>query len=150
MSAQEVAAVTGLDMASARRAKEREYSETLHLKGSPEEIAKVLGEVKKAGLNYASGSRYYGVMGANDKGKAAKILIDLFRRKLGEVRTVGIGDSRNDLPMLSVVDIPVLVQKVGGGWEEMEIRQLHRVEGIGPEGWAKAIAEIIKKLLVRT
>jgi predicted mannosyl-3-phosphoglycerate phosphatase (HAD superfamily) len=56
---------------------------------------------------------------------------------------VGIGDSPNDLPMLLAVDIPVLVQGPEGGWEEVNIPRLRRVEGIGPEGWARAVEEII-------
>ncbi len=111
MSVEEVAALTGLDQEAARRAKEREYDETVNLAGAPEEIDRVLSAIKQAGLNYAHGGRYYGVMGPNDKGRATKILIGLFRKKLGPIKAVGIGDSLNDLPMLSAADIPVLVQK---------------------------------------
>jgi hypothetical protein len=46
--------------------------------------------------------------------------------------------------MLLAVDIPVLVQGPGGDWEEMGIPHLRRVEGIGPEGWARAVEEIIQ------
>jgi mannosyl-3-phosphoglycerate phosphatase len=146
MSAQEVAEETGLDIEAARRAKAREYDETLKLEGTPEEIDRVLSAVKEAGLNYTSGGRYYDVTGPNDKGEATKILVDLFRKKLGPVETVGIGDSPNDLPMLSVVDIPVLVQKPGGVWEEIAgIPHVRRVEGVGPEGWARATEEIAGK-----
>jgi mannosyl-3-phosphoglycerate phosphatase len=145
MSAQEVASLTSLDLEAAQRAKAREYDETLNLEGTPDEINRVLNAIRKAGLNYTSGGRYYAVTGPNDKGKATRILIDLFNRKSGQTKTIAIGDSPNDLPMLSAVDIPVLVQKPGGTWEEIDILRLHRVEGIGPEGWAKAVEEIIKK-----
>ena len=145
MSAEEVASLTSLDLEAAQRAKAREYDETLNLEGAPDEINKVLNVIKEAGLNYISGGRYYDVTGPNDKGKATKILTDLFRSKLGQIKTVAIGDSPNDLPMLSAVDIPVLVQKPGGTWEEIDIPHLHRVEGIGPEGWARAVEEIIEQ-----
>jgi len=144
MTTEKVAAETGLDQEVAWRAKAREYDETLKIAGSPEEINKLLDAIKKVGLNYASGGRYYDVMGPNDKGKATRILTALFCRKIGPVQTIGIGDSPNDLPMLSSVDIPVLVQKAGNIWEEMDLPLLHRVEGIGPAGWAKAIEEIVK------
>jgi mannosyl-3-phosphoglycerate phosphatase len=140
----EVAADTGLDLEAARRAKDREYAETLKLEGNPEEIDEILGKIEEAGLNYAAGGRYYDVMGPSDKGKAATILIDLFRQKFGRFKTIGIGDSANDLPMLSVVDIPVLVQKPGGDWEKIDVPNLRYAEGIGPEGWARAIEELIR------
>lgn len=144
MTDQEVAAETGLDLQAARRAKEREYAETIKLEGPPDEISRTLSAIKEAGLNYARGGRYYDVMGPNDKGKATRILIDLFQEKKRRLKTVGIGDSPNDLPMLLAVDIPVLVQKPEGGWEEMDIPNLRRVEGVGPEGWARAVEEIIQ------
>jgi len=145
MSTEEVASLTSLDLEAAQRAKAREYDETLNLEGTPDEINRVLNAIRKTGLNYTSGGRYYDVTGPNDKGKATRILIDLFRNKLGQIETIAIGDSPNDLPMLSAVDIPVLVQKPGGTWEEIDIPLLHRVEGIGPEGWARAIKEIIEQ-----
>ena len=146
MSAEEVAKDAGLDLEAARRAKKREYDETVKPVDNPEEMNKVLKAIKKAGLNYTHGGRYYGVMGANDKGRAVDILAKLFRRKLGQVETVGIGDSGNDLPMLAVVDIPVLVQKPGGWWEDIGLPRLSRTEGVGPEGWSRAIEEIINRI----
>lgn len=146
MSAEEVAADTGLDLESAQRAKEREYDETVKLEGTPEEIGRVLSAVEKAGLNYAHGGSYYDVMGGNDKGRATTILIDLFHKKLGQVETVGIGDSLNDLPMLSAVDMPILVQKPGGWWEEVDLPGLSRVKGVGSEAWNQAIKELIDSI----
>ena len=143
MSPEEVARETGLDLKAARRAKRREYDETLALDGMLGDIEKVLNAIEEAGLNYAYGGSYYDVMGANDKGRAAAILIELFRRKLGEIMTVGLGDSLNDLPLLSVVDIPVLVQKSEGRWEEVDLPMLRRIEGVGPVGWRQAIEELI-------
>ncbi|MEA3253520.1 MAG: mannosyl-3-phosphoglycerate phosphatase [Chloroflexota bacterium] len=142
MSTEEVAAETGLSREAAHLAKQREYDETLVLKGIPQEIDSVLQAITAAGLSYSSGGRYYDVMGTNDKGVATRILINLFRKKFGQIKTVAIGDSPNDLPLLSVVETPVLVQQPGGIWEEMDLPNLYRVKGIGPEGWAKAIEEI--------
>ena len=145
MSVEEVAKDAGLDLEAARRAKEREYDETVKPIGNPEEMDRVLKAIKKAGLNYTHGGRYYGVMGANDKGRAVTILADLFRKKLGQVETVGIGDSPNDLPMLAVVDTPILVQKPGERWEEVDLPHLNRTKGVGPEGWSRAIKGIIDR-----
>lgn len=145
MSVAEVATVTGLDMDAAQRAKTREYDETLPLEGTREEIGAVLNVIKQAGLNYTSGGRFHDVTGPNDKGKATRILIDLFRSKLGQIEAVAIGDSPNDLPMLLAVDIPILVQKPGGIWEDIDMPNLNRIKGIGPQGWTRAVVEIIKK-----
>jgi mannosyl-3-phosphoglycerate phosphatase len=144
MSVEEVAGYTGLSLEAAYRAKQRGYDETLRLEGETEEVEKILDAIRKAGLNYAPGGCYYDVMRGNDKGRAATILIELFRRKLGELKTVGLGDSLNDLPLFSVVDIPILVQKPGGYWEEMKLSNLWRIEGVGPEGFGHAIEGLVK------
>jgi mannosyl-3-phosphoglycerate phosphatase len=144
MSITEVAAETGLDVDAARRAKQREYDETIKMNRDPAEMQKVLDVLQKAGLNCAHGGALYDVMGPNDKGKAAEIIIGLYRQHLGAIEVVGIGDSQNDGPMLAAVDIPVLVQQPDRTWQELDIPYLYRVEGAGPAGWARAIDEIIR------
>jgi len=110
MSVEEVARETGLDMESAKLAKQREYDETVKF-DSPQEMNQILEKIEHTGLNWAFGGRFCDVMGNNDKGKAVNILLNLYQKMWGETKTIGLGDSLNDLPMLSVVDIPVLVQK---------------------------------------
>ncbi len=144
MDTAEIAQLTGLDMVSARLAQQREYSETLHITGSDKEIELILSKITEVGLEWSKGTRFYGVTIGSDKGKAVRILSGLFRQKLGEIMTLGIGDSFNDMPMLAEVDTPVLVQKPGGFWENIVLPDLYKVEGVGPEGWIKALGEIIK------
>lgn len=143
MSIKEVAAATGLTLEAARRAKKREYEETVRFEGSSEEIEEVLNSIKKAGLNYVYGGHSYGVMGPNDKGKATSVLIELFCKKMRQVKTIGIGDNLNDLPMLSVVDIPILVQTSDEYWANINLAHLHKIPGVGPEGWGRAIQQIL-------
>jgi mannosyl-3-phosphoglycerate phosphatase len=167
MSIEEIAQVTGLDIESAKLAKQREYDETVVIAVSrspepklraegvansegeakqshitPEEVEKFLKKIKEAGLNYAHGGRFYDIMGDNDKGKAVTIMSNLYRQTWGELETIGLGDSLNDLPMLSAVDIPILVQKGDYSWESINIPRLRKVHGVGPEGWSRAIEEI--------
>lgn len=143
MGTAQVASLTGLDLASARLARQREYDETLELTGSEQEVKSILVKIEEAGLKWTLGTRLYSVMAGSDKGKATRILMALFKQKLGSVKTIGIGDSFNDVPMLAEVEVPVLVQKPGGYWENIEIPNLYRVGGVGPEGWVKAVVGLI-------
>jgi mannosyl-3-phosphoglycerate phosphatase len=138
MSVREVAEVTGLNLELAKRAKMRQYSETIVLMGidDPESVLK---RVKEMGLNWAYGGRYCTIIGENDKGRAMEILTKIYKRIWRDLKTVGIGDALNDLPMLFKVDMPFLVQKSEGLWENIELPHLKKVEGIGPFGWSKAI-----------
>ncbi len=139
LSPGDIARITGLSLDEARRAKAREYDETLVLNDlSPDEIERVLRAIERAGLRWTHGGIFHHAMGPSDKGQAARILIELYRREFGPIFSIGIGDSRNDEPLLQVVDLPALVQKPDGSWEDLELQGLRRVEGIGPEGWRRA------------
>lgn len=142
MDAAQIAELTGLDMAQARLAKKREYEETLNLTGSEQEIRLTLSKIEESGLKWSRGGRFYSVTGGSNKGTATRLLIGLFSQKPGRIKTIGIGDSLNDVPMLAEVDVPVLVQKPGGCWEDIELAGLCRIDEVGPRGWVKAIAEL--------
>jgi len=142
MSAEEVALESGLDIESAKLAKQREYDETVKFEVTGDELDTALERIKQAGLNWTHGGRFYDIMGNNDKGKAVRIVTDLYCKMWGEIKTIGLGDSLNDLPMLSAVDIPILVQKADYSWESIDLPHLHRVQGVGPEGWSRAIQEL--------
>lgn len=143
MNAAEVAALTGLDAASAVRAKDREYEETLVDDLSPEELTRLERAFAGRGLTMTRGSSFFGVKGAHDKGAAARRLIELYRRQYGDVIFAGIGDGTNDESLLAAVDKPYLVERDGGGWVEMSAPGLNTVTGVGPVGWRRAMSELI-------
>ncbi len=146
-SIDEIAAQTGLSLEEARLAKQREYDEPFVLTGSDEQRERVLHLIADMGLHWTRGSRYYHLTGANDKGKAVKLLTRFFEQKFGEVTTVALGDSPNDLPMLEVVDYPILVQRPGGVYDHaVKLPNLMRSDGVGPIGWNSAILSLVKSL----
>lgn len=143
MTVEEVARDAGLDRASARLARMREYDEPFVVP-DPACVDGVLAEIGALGLRYTRGGRYFHLTGDSDKGRAVSLLAALFRQEYGEVTTVGLGDSANDLPMLAATDIPVLVQRPDGSYEETDLDAVH-AGGVGPEGWNRAVIEILEK-----
>lgn len=145
MTIEETAALTRLSLDEAAMAKERDFDEPFIFSSSEEETEKLIQSIQQKGFNFTQG-RFFHILGNSDKGKAVSILIDLYRRRFGEIITIAIGDSPNDLPMLERVDYPVVVQKPDGSFEErINIPNLVKSEGIGPEGWNKAVMELIEK-----
>ena len=142
MSAAEVAEMTGLNLEFAKLAQQREYDEPVEFDSSGKDVSDFLAKLGEAGLNWSHGGRLYHVMGGGGKGKAVEILGGLYRKMWGEITTIGLGNGLNDLPLLSQVDIPILVQKRDHSWEDTNLPCLHKVQGVGPEGWSRAIAEI--------
>jgi mannosyl-3-phosphoglycerate synthase len=145
MTVEEVAKETGLGLKIAALARQREYSETLTIKGSKKAVDAVLDEIKKTGLLCTFGGRFYEVTGGNDKGKAVKVLLELYKMHYGNVASYGIGNNINDLSLLAQVDFPMLVQGTDKKWSRMNISGLYKIRGIGPEGWSKAIEMVVTK-----
>ncbi len=145
MDVDEVCQDTGLDRESAALAKQRDYDEAFRIKSPGPKDELLEQEIKKRGFNYTKGGRYYHIMGNNDKGKAVLTLTDLYRKKWPNVKTVGLGDSLNDLPMLMAVDIGILVQKPGGYYDpSITSPNIKQGKGIGPKGWNQELINILE------
>lgn len=139
MSVEDVAEKMELDLESAERAKNtRQFTETII------EADKRALDALKRKFNVVRGGRALGVLGKGaDKGKAVKILTELYKEKQGDLITIGLGNSYNDEPMLRMVDNPVLVRNPDGNWADINIEGLYRTKEIGPRGWCEAINKII-------
>jgi mannosyl-3-phosphoglycerate phosphatase len=148
MTVEEVAKSTSLSPVNARLAKQREFDEPFVVAGSDLTLEQLRPRAQARGLRCTKGGRFYHLMGANDKGTASLRLIESYRRTARErghgLLTIGIGDSLNDLPMLQVVDRPVLVQKPDGSYDpEISLPNLIRAPGIGPVGWNRAVLGLL-------
>lgn len=153
MPVAEIAERTGLSHAEAGLAKQREYDEPFIIEGI-EDRAPLVHEIhcqaEARGLRCTRGGRFYHLTGNSDKGRACGILIDCYRQQQdhagGALVTVGIGDSLNDLPMLAMVDRPVLVQRPDGSYDpEVPLPNLIRAPGIGPTGWNAALLHLLSR-----
>jgi len=137
MTDDEVAKVTGLSLEDAKHAKNREFGETV-VKADKNALVEL---AKK--FNVVPGGRFIQVFGKGaDKGKAVRILSDLYRRQ-GDVTTVGIGNSYNDEPMLRAVDLPAIVRNPDGNLADLKIEKIYKADEIGPKGWVEVVRKLI-------
>jgi mannosyl-3-phosphoglycerate phosphatase len=149
MTVEEVMKHTGLSEADANLAKQREFDEPFLSIGGNVTLHQLRSLAEQQGLQCTRGGRFYHLMGSNNKGTASLRLIAAYRRVAREqgrsFMTIGIGDSLNDLPMLQVVDCPVLVQRPDGSYDsEIALPNLVRARGIGPVGWNQAVLDLIE------
>jgi mannosyl-3-phosphoglycerate phosphatase len=147
MRAAEVAEITGLDLDGARLARKREFDEPFIFYGDEGQVAPLAASIQKMGLRYGEG-RLYHLMGDTDKGKAVNLLKDLYQKRFGDIVTIALGDSPVDFPMLEKVDYPVLVRNYKGEHDRrIVLPNLIREEGVGPQGWNRAVLTLIQKIL---
>ncbi len=138
MSVEEVAALTRLNLASAARARTREFTETfVILEPSPEAEAALAQRLEDLGMGILRGARYWTALGRHDKGQAVRYVISRYA-ETGSVVSYGVGDFHNDLGMLAAVDHPMLVQRPDGSWADLDLPGLRLLEGVGPAGWVRA------------
>jgi len=146
LTTQEVADLCGFSLSQAILAKKREYDEPFILEdGSAEDVLQEIASHSSLQIN--RGGRFYHLIGNNDKGKAVLLLKELYKRKSEYLKTIALGDSLNDLPMLKVVDYPILVQKPDGSYDSsVKLNNLILASGGGPSGWCEAILKLLNKL----
>ncbi len=148
MNPKEIASLCKITYKDAELAKWREYDETFYFLKSVDEVTlkEMQAEFAKEGLTLVKGTRFFHLTGQNDKGKAAEILKELYQKESGtKCKAIGLGDSLNDLPLLQACDIAYLVKKPDGSYDKDVLAQVkpNLAEGIGPEGWNKAVLEVV-------
>jgi mannosyl-3-phosphoglycerate phosphatase len=143
MSVEELAETAHMSIAEAGFAKKRDFDEPFTFKGTEEETRRLFEAITARGFHYTQG-KFFHILGNTDKGKAMALLIDLYTREFPEMTTVAIGDSPNDVPMLEMVDCPIIVQRPDETYAvSRDIPNLRRIDGIGSAGWNKAIFELV-------
>jgi mannosyl-3-phosphoglycerate phosphatase len=143
MTVQEIAEIAHMDIAEAELAKERDFDEPFIFEGTEEETWRLFETITARGFHYTKG-KFFHILGDTDKGKAVSMLIDLYTKEFGEITTVALGDSPNDIPMLELVDCPIIVQRPQETYAvRRDIPNLRRIDGIGSAGWNKAIIELL-------
>jgi mannosyl-3-phosphoglycerate phosphatase family protein len=141
MDAEEISRLSALSMAEAKMSQKRDFDEPFLFDGDRELLLKRITDL---GLRYTQG-RFDHILGNSDKGKAVGILSELYRRKFGDIFTIALGDSLNDLSMLKAVDLPIIVQRPDGSYNsKIDFPKLMKAEGIGPEGWNSEILRILE------
>jgi mannosyl-3-phosphoglycerate phosphatase len=145
---EELSSLCGLGQKEAAFAKKREYDEPFMIEGGEKESEIVKRKIKENGMNYAWGGRFHHIFGKNDKGKAVEILKELYEIRFFSIFTVGIGDSLNDVPMLSIVDYPIFLKENGEPLPETlsPIQNVRVINGRGSEAWNEVILKVVHEL----
>ena len=142
MTDDEVAAETGLMVPEARLARQREFDEPFVVL-EPARAPDLLAAIEREGKRWTTGGRFHHITGANDKAAAVRLLVALYRRHLGGVRTVGLGDAPNDAAFLQVVDVPILIASPHVDRLRALVPRGRVTTLEGPAGWNAAVSGLL-------
>lgn len=144
-SLQRVAALTGLTPEAAARALEREYDEPFVMEDESSAAA-VAAAATRRGLRVTRGGRFFHLTGDSDKGRALRLLLARFAAAGRRMRSVGLGDAGNDLPLLEAVDRPIVIPRPSGRPDATLATALPGAElapAPGPAGWNAAVLAVL-------
>jgi mannosyl-3-phosphoglycerate phosphatase len=142
----EVERLTGLPRADAGLAMRREFDEPFLLQ-RPEQLSRVDAAARARGLRVLRGGRFLHLTGATDKGRALARLIEIERGEGRQYRTVALGDSPNDLPLLLAAERPILVPRPDGALHPVlrsNLPSAERAPAPGPRGWNVAVIAVLR------
>ena len=138
MTDAEVASATGLTMDQARLAREREFDEPFEVL-DPAGLPLLGAEIERQGKRWTEGGRFHHIVGRSDKAVAVRRLASLYRRALGVVRTVGLGDAPNDAGFLAEVDVPIIIPSGRSAELHALVPHARLATHRGPVGWNEAV-----------
>lgn len=145
MTASEFAQITNLTEEEAKRAQEREFVEVFSiLEDTPDTQGHLRDEIEKLGYSMTSGGRFHHILRGSSKSKAVKSMISLYGRKFnGNILTVGIGDSRNDIEFVELCDKGFFVSNPKSISRGKDSPRITYEPLVGPEGWNRIVSSLI-------
>lgn len=145
-SLEQICELTGLSMTQATRARKRQFSEPLIWQDSQAALDRFRLALSARGLTLLKGGRFYHVLGQTDKGIALEYFKQMHEREhRGKpVTTVALGDSYNDIDMLSAADIPIWIRSPAHEVPATNHLTTSRISQLtGPAGWHESIFSLI-------
>lgn len=142
MTPERIASELGLSLEQARLAKQREFDEPFRILNE-DRAGELFREIGRAGLSCSAGGRLFHVFGRSDKGTAVGELIRRYEAAWGPLRTIGLGDGMNDLPMLQRVSVAVIVRSETDGELTRYLPHALLSAETGPAGWNEAVQALV-------
>jgi mannosyl-3-phosphoglycerate phosphatase len=102
----------------------------------------LLRAIERQGKRWTRGGEFYHILGRNDKARAASALLDLYRKRYGQVTAVGIGDGPNDAGFLAAMDVPWIVRSRFAVEVVQQVPRANLASDSGPAGWNEAVSSL--------
>lgn len=140
-----IAALTGLTLPQANLANQRTATEPLQWDDREDKLPQFTAAVRDAGLTVTKGGRFWHVAGENNKAEGLRRVTAWYRQRWGgDMVTLALGDSPNDIEMLKAADVAIVVP---GADLQAKIDFDHPCKRLAPrtgsEGWGLAVMQVL-------
>ncbi|MBT8149316.1 MAG: HAD hydrolase family protein, partial [Gammaproteobacteria bacterium] len=146
LGTQGIARQTGLDAARAQLANQRAATEPLQWLGSDAQRIAFTALLAQHGGQVVAGGRFLHIMDKQvSKGYALRWLAKHYQQQCGgEVFSIALGDSDNDISMLRAADQPIIIRSpVHSPPQCSGLHNLYTSTLPGPAGWSESLAKIL-------
>ena len=146
--------MTGLALNEARLASQREFGEPLKWLGSEQQYLEFERYIKSQHGNLLKGGRFIHVSGDSNKGVALDWLLKKYQQEFNDnnIVSVALGDSQNDVAMLSHADYAVVIRSPVHYFPQFESKinqNIYQTQFEGPKGWSEGVRYVLKELGVQ-
>ncbi len=143
--------MTGLTINEARLASQREFGEPLKWLGNEHQFEQFEAYIESQHGTLLKGGRFVHLSGDCDKGRALNWMMMQFKQQHPDSNCISIalGDSQNDVAMLSAADYAVMIKSPVHDFPQMQGRigkHLYRTQAEGPLGWVEGIHNVFAQL----
>jgi len=149
MELEEIIRHTGLNREQAQMAAQREYDEPFLMpdNSSQATVRTVKRLAAQRGCRVVRGGRFYHLTGKSNKGRAVRMLMQLYRMAHQIQIFIGLGDSENDLSLLQSVTMPILMAKPDGTFDASVLQRMPSVKRAlaGPAGWLQIVSALLRQ-----
>jgi mannosyl-3-phosphoglycerate phosphatase family protein len=150
LSAREIARNTGEHAHQAELAKQREFSERFFFVGDSDAAeAKFELAARERGWNAIRGEPFWELRAGNDEARALRHFMRLVRESQhARLRSIAIGGSARDLPLLAAADQAIVLPQRGQGSNPELAARLPKAtpaDASGPAGWNDAVLKLFEE-----
>jgi mannosyl-3-phosphoglycerate phosphatase len=145
MTLEDVSHQTGLSLEQAHNAKQRSYSEPFLWQSSQQHLNEFITLASLLAVDVVQGGRFFHAISRGvSKQRAIEHL--LTRLNLQSAHVIALGDSNNDIAMLTHADTAIVVNNPTRDFPEIPETQknIHYTSAYGPAGWNGAITTILE------
>lgn len=147
LSDKELKNITQLKISDIRLSQNRQFSNPILWMDSikKKETFKKEFCLSNAGLLIFDGGKFLHILDKYDKGVALQQFLKIINLKKNSFKTISLGDSENDIPMLELTNFACIIKSRRGKKFILKNKKIYRSNQLAPDGWKESLEHVLTK-----